>query len=348
MRSGAGGVKRALALRGALIGCVSVALLLLTCARSGEAPRLLRVGYLTNLTHAQALVGRVEGSFGPGVELVPFGAGPAAMEALASGSLDAAYMGPAPALIGWHRADHELVVLSAAANNGAGLVTRIAKRPEELRGGIIAFPQIGNTQDVALRTWLADQGLKAGKDVKVVPTSNASILGLFLQGQLDGAWVPEPWTSRLELQAGATLLVPEASRWPEGRFHTTLLVTRKEVLAERPRELLALLEAHITLTRQWEQAPERFRDRVLGAFAALTGQAVSPEVGARAFSRLRPALEPEPALLQQTSDDAAALGYLPKGPITGLVDATLLHEAEKALEAQRSGNRGRPADTSHP
>ena len=323
--------------------CVSIVVLLLSCSRSTDEDRPLRVGYLTNLTHAQALVGRVEGAFGPGVELVPFGAGPAAMEALASGSLDAAYMGPAPALIGWHKADHELVVLSAAVNNGAGLVTRDARRPEDLRDGIVAFPQIGNTQDVALRTWLVDQGLEPGEDVKVVPTSNASILGLFLQGRLDGAWVPEPWTSRLELEAGATLLVPEASVWPDGRFHTTLLVTRKEVLGERSQELLELLEVHIALTRQWEQEPERFRDRVLTAFETLTGQAVSPEVGARAFSRLRPALEPEPSLLQRTSDDAASLGYLPAGPLTGLVDARPLKQAARALEAKNVSAEQRPA-----
>lgn len=313
--------------------------LLTTCASPPEQGAPLRVGYLTNLTHAQALVARAEGTLGPGVELVPFGAGPAAMEALASGSLDAAYMGPAPALIGWHQADHQLVVLSAAVNNGAGLVTREATRPEALRGGIVAFPQIGNTQDVALRTWLVAQGLEA--DVEVVPTSNASILGLFLQGQLDGAWVPEPWTSRLELEAGATLLVPEESVWPEGHFHTTLLVTRKEVLATRPAALRALLEGHIALTRQWEQAPERFRDRVLKAFEALTGQPVSPEVGARAFSRLRPALEPEAALLQRTSDDAAALGYLPGGPLTGLVDPRPLQQARRALEERGAADAGR-------
>lgn len=329
--------------RAVFVACVTATLLLLTCARSPQETAPLRVGYLTNLTHAQALVGRVEGVFGPGVELVPFGAGPAAMEALASGSLDAAYMGPAPALIGWHKADHELVVLSAAVNNGAGLVTREAKRPEELRGGILAFPQIGNTQDVALRSWLLEQGLEPGEDVKVVPTSNASILGLFLQGRLDGAWVPEPWTSRLELEAGATLLIPEASLWPDGRFHTTLLVTRKEVLAARPAALQRLLEDHITLTRQWEQAPETFRDRVLAAFEVLTGQAVSPEVGARAFSRLRPALQPEAPLLQRTSDDAAALGYLPEGPLTGLVDAGLLQQAMRSLEAQQPVEASRPA-----
>ncbi|HLT29558.1 MAG TPA: ABC transporter substrate-binding protein [Myxococcaceae bacterium] len=318
-------------------------MLLLTCVRSTEPGAPLRVGYLTNLTHAQALVGQVEGAFGPGVELVPFGAGPAAMEALASGSLDAAYMGPAPALIGWHKADHELVVLSAAVNNGAGLVTREARSAQELRGGILAFPQIGNTQDVALRTWLADQGLEPGKDVKVVPTSNASILGLFMQGQLDGAWVPEPWASRLELQAGATLMVPEASVWPDGRFHTTLLVTRKEVLAARPQELQALLEAHVGLTREWQQAPDAFRDRVLSAFEALTGQAVSPEVGARAFSRLRPALEPEASLLQRTSDDAASLGYLPSGPLTGLVDPHLLEQARRAVEREDATRKHPPA-----
>lgn len=318
--------------RALLLLPVLALLLLFTCAPDPSERTVLRVGYLTNLTHAQALVGRVEGRFGPDVELVPFGAGPAAMEALVSGSLDAAYMGPSPALIGWHKAEQQLVVLSAAANNGAGLVTLGVQTPEDLEGGLVAFPQFGNTQDVALRTWLRDQGLTPGEDLKVIPTGNAEILGLFLQRRLTGAWVPEPWTSRLELEAGGTLLVPEATLWPDGRFHTTLLVSSHRALAERPEDLQALLETHITLTREWQTAPEDFRDRVLEAFAQLTGQGVTPEVGERAFSRLQPALEPEPLLLQQNSDDAAALGYLPGGPLTGFVDPRPLQQAIEALE----------------
>lgn len=314
--------------------CLPVALLP-ACRRGDRADdRPLRLGYFNNLTHGQALVARAEGLLGPDVEPIPFGAGPAAMEALLSGSVDMSYIGASPALVGWVRASGELVILAAAVNGGAGLVVHDASGPDDLRGKVLASPQIGNSQDVALRHWLHTQGLEPGRDLTVVPMANADILGLFRRKGLDGAWIPEPWASRLEIEGGGTLLVDESTLWPGGRFHTTLLVTTRRALKERRAEIERVVALHVRLTREWERDREGFARRVGAAFESLTGQSVKPEVLERAFSRLEPALEPEPRLIQEAANHAAELKYLPRVDVTGIIDRSLLDSALAKERAQ--------------
>src|SRR5205823_11001536 len=99
--------------------------------------------------------------------------------------------------------------------------------PADLKGRTVASPQLGNTQDISLRWWLEQQGLRTtvtgGGDVRIQPQDNATTLQTFRAGQIDGAWVPEPWASRLLLEGGGKVLVNEADLWHDGRFATTLL-----------------------------------------------------------------------------------------------------------------------------
>src|SRR6266542_5857797 len=206
-------------------------LLLLPCGCRDAAPppgsdeaAPVRLGFFPNLTHAAALVGLLHGDLARGLapaklDATPFNAGPQAMEALFAGALGACYVGPAPALNGYLRSHGEkLVIVAGAAENGAGLVVRkdagIAAA-RDLHGKKLATPQLGNTQDVALRRYLADEGLKTsdrGGDVQVLPLANADILALMKRKQLDGAWVPEPWLTRLLHEAGGTLFIDERTR----------------------------------------------------------------------------------------------------------------------------------------
>lgn len=301
------------------------------CKRSGEggAEQPLRVGFFPNITHAQALVGNAEGTFAQAlgqVEMKAFNAGPEAMQALLSGSVEASYVGMGPAINAYLKGGRELRVVAGAVEGGAVLVTRTARSPEELRGKTLASPQLGNSQDIALRTWLAGQGLQPGKDVRVVPMANPEILGLFQQGQLEGAWVPEPWGTRLILEGGGHLLVDERELWPQGRFSTTLLVTTERVLRERPEQVRKLLQAHVELTQQWQADPRAFRQRVAQAFQKLTRHELKPEVLEQAFTRLEPALEVQPQVLQEEARHAAALGYLPQAELQGMVDTSLLEQ----------------------
>lgn len=291
--------------------------------------RPLRVGFFPNITHAQALVGNGSGAFQqavPGIELKMFNAGPAAMEALTSGSLDASYVGTGPAINTFLKAGRELRIIAAVVDGGAVLVTKTARSPAELKGKTLGSPQLGNTQDIALRHWLGQQGLKVGQDVTVTPLSNPDILGLFLNGKIEGAWVPEPWGARMVAEGGGHILVDERDLWPQRRFHTTVLVTTAKTLKERPEQLKKLLRAHVELTRQWQQQPETFLSRVNEAFGKVTGHPMSEPLLKDSFSRLEPALEVMPDQLQQAAQHAQQLGFISSSDLSGFVDTSLLKE----------------------
>lgn len=314
------------------LGLVLVAALL-SCQRRGD-PDALRIGFLLNLTHAQALVGAQDGTFARAarvpVELKPFNAGPPAMEALLSGDLDMAYVGAAPAVLAYVRSQGGIRVIAGAMSGGAGLVVKEAERPADLRGRRLAAPQIGNTQDVALRHYLAEHGLDAsdrpGRDVVVLPLANSEILALFRRSQLDGAWVPEPWLSRLEIEGGGRLLVDERSLWPGGVLPTTVLIVTEKALRQKRPQIEAIVRAHAELTERWRTSPARFQDSANQAFARYIGKPLPPEILHSAFSRLEPTLDPMRPQLEEIARRMQALGYLPEADLTGLVDTSLLEE----------------------
>jgi NitT/TauT family transport system substrate-binding protein len=307
----------------------------LTACRRDGAGRPLRVGYFPNVTHAQALVGLADGTFsralGGRIEARAFNAGPAAMEALLAGDLDVSWVGPGPAVTAYLRSRGEgLRVVAGATSGGAVLVVRGATGPRDLAGKKVASPQLGNTQDVALRTWLRANGLsdRGGPDgVEVVPVSNADILSLFARGQLEGAWVPEPWGARLLAEAKGRILVDERDLWEGGRFPTALVVASARALATRRSEVVALLRAHAELTRRWQRDPEGFARAANGAFARLAGKGLPDVVLQDAFSRLAPTLDPLPRQLAEGARHARALGFTPPGDVSGLVDGAALAEA---------------------
>jgi NitT/TauT family transport system substrate-binding protein len=299
--------------------------------QAGGEARPLRVGFFPNITHAQALVGNASGAFqqalgASGLEMKMFNAGPAAMEALTSGSLDASYVGTGPAINTFLKGGRELRIIAGAVNGGAVLVTKTARSPAELKGKMLASPQLANSQDIALRHWLGQQGLKPDKDVTITPLSNPDILGLFLNGKIEGAWVPEPWGARMVAEGGGHILVDERDLWPERRFHTTVLVTTRQALEQRREQLKKLVRAHVELTRQWQQQPEAFIPRVNDSFAKATGRPLAVPVLNDSFTRLEPALEVMPGQLQQAAEHARELGFIPSADLSGLVDTSLLRE----------------------
>jgi NitT/TauT family transport system substrate-binding protein len=303
------------------------------CSRVKD-DRPLRLGYFPNVTHAQAIVGVDDGSFasalGGRVDARMFNAGPAAMEALLAGELDASYVGPGPAVIAHLRSKGEgLRVAAGAASGGASLVVRDAKGAGDLAGKRVASPQLGNTQDVALRMWLRANGLsdKAGpRGVEVTPLANPDILTMFARGDLAGAWVPEPWAARLVAEAGGRILVDERTLWEGGKFPTTVLVVSKRALDRRPSDVAALLRAHVDLTRRWQQDPRAFAKLLGDGYGKRTGKPLPDAVLADALSRIEATVDPLEAQLSQMARHAQALGYAPAGDPSGMVDAKLLSE----------------------
>jgi NitT/TauT family transport system substrate-binding protein len=195
----------------------------------------------------------------------------------------------------------------------------------------VGSPQLGNTQDVALRTWLRAHGLSdrgGPRGVEVTPLTNADNLAMFRRGDLAGAWVPEPWGARLVAEAGGRILVDERTLWEGGRFPTTVLVVSRRALERRRADVLALVRAHLELTRRWQADPEGFGRLANEAFGRRTGKPLRPPVLKDALSRLEPLADPMATQLVKLARDAQAIGFAPAGDPRGIVDGSILAELD--------------------
>jgi NitT/TauT family transport system substrate-binding protein len=327
-----------------IVGLAAILVLLVAaCGTQGEGssnsgPVTLRLGYFPNLTHATAIVGIEKGLFaqalGPDVRLQTstFNAGPAAVEALFSQAVDATYIGPSPAINAFVKSGGQAIrIVAGATSGGAFLVVKPAIRSaNNLHGKQLSSPQIGNTQDVALRAWLAEQGLRTdlqgGGDVSILPQDNAQILETFRAGSIDGAWVPEPWATRLIDEGGGHVLVNEADLWPDGRYVTTHLVVRTEFLAAHPDVVKRLLQGHLAATDFVNQHPEEAKKTVNATIKTLTGKSMADATINTAWGHLQFTVDPIASSLRKAADDAMSLGLLERVNLDGIYELTLLNE----------------------
>ncbi len=315
-------------------------MLLAGCGRPSSEAHVLRVGYFPNLTHAQALIGLANGSFqqalGPDVTIKTFvmNAGPSAIEALYAGELDLSYIGPGPAINGYVKSNGEaLRVVSGTASGGAVLVVRQdsgINSAQDFKGKRVASPQLGNTQDIALRYYLQQQGVattEQGGSVQVIPMQNADILTGFLRKEVDGAWVPEPWGARLVHEAQGRVFLDERSVWPGGLFPTASIIVSTNALEERPLLITQWLRAHVQVTEWIQRHPAEARQQVNAELAKLTGKALPEAVLQDAWSRLAFTHDPLRPALETAADHAFALGFLgkQKPDLVDLVNLTLLN-----------------------
>lgn len=292
----------------------------------------LRLGYFPNVTHAAALVGLEKGLFTKelgSTKLVPtkFNAGPEAVGALLGGSLDASFIGSGPAINAYAKSNGEAVrLIAGATSGGAQLVVKpTITKPEDLAGKTVVTPQLGNTQDVSLKKWLAEKNL-TGK-VKVTNLENAQTLDAFKSGKVDAAWLPEPWSSRLVLDAGAKVLLDEADLWPGGKFPTTVLIVRTQFLQEHPesvRQLLSGLVAAIDLSNSDKNAAKTIVNKQL---LDLTGKALKPAVIDRAFGNIEITADPISAQFPQLAKDQVTAGIAKEAPsVSGFADLGPLND----------------------
>lgn len=244
------------------------------------AKEVLRFGHFPNITHVQGLVahalslqgkGWFEERLGVDVQWFTYNAGPSATEAIFARSLDVTYIGPSPTLNGYAKSKgQEIRILAGAANGGAALIVRPGAnitKPADFRGKKIATPQLGNTQDVQARAWLADQGFNVtltGGDVTILPTQNADQLSLFAKGDIDGVWTAEPWAARLELEAGGKVFLEDKET------NVTLLVSSALFIKDKPELAKKLVAAHKELTVWVQQHPSEARVLIKAALKELT------------------------------------------------------------------------------
>ncbi len=304
-----------------------------SCGGDSRGARV-RLGYFPNITHSQAVVGIARGDFqsalGDSVELVPilFNAGPSVIEAIYAGEVDMAYIGPNPAVNGFVRSGGEaLRVIAGATSGGASLVVRgglDVQAPAGLAGLRLATPQLGNTQDVALRVYLSSNGLwtaDAGGDVEIIPAPNPQILDMFRQGQIDGAWVPEPWATRLLNECGGTLLVDERSLWPDGEFTTALLIVSTSFLEEDPDIVRRMVDAHVSVTLWERENPDEAAGLLCSELGRLTGSDLDPATISGAFGRMEPTWDPLLSTLSSSARAAWTVGFLDEEPdLEGIYD----------------------------
>jgi NitT/TauT family transport system substrate-binding protein len=304
----------------------------------------LRVGFFPNLTHAPAYVALQEGYFKDdlgelGIKVAPslFNAGPDAVSALLSDSVDIAYVGPNPTVSAWTSSKGEAIkVISGAASGGASfVVAKDISSAKDLTGKTVASPQLGNTQDVALKYWLNQNGQQVSSDgtgtVSVTNLSNSDIVTAFGTGDLAGAWVPEPYAQQL-IAEGGKVLVNENDLWPGGKFVTTNIVVRSQFLQENPDAVQAFLKANEQALAFIKKDPKQAQADFNSGLLALTGSSIDESILPAAWDQITFTDDPLKATLVESAAHAVSIGLLDQSSIDGaggfdpLYDLTLLNK----------------------
>jgi NitT/TauT family transport system substrate-binding protein len=318
---------------------------------AAAAPVTLRLGFLENITHASALIGIKQGFFtkelGSNVtlKLTPFSTGTEEATALLAGQLDAAYVGPNPAIKAWQTSDgKEISVISGAASGGAELVVKKGiTTPAQLKGQKLATPSLGNTQDVSLRHWLKTKGLTTtstgGGDVPITPiTPNSDAVLAFKSGSIAGGWEPAPYDAEM-VADGGHVLVNEATLWPQGQFVTTELIATQSFIKANPTVISDLLKGQIDANNFIAANKTQAESAANAELASVSGKSLSPAIVAAAFDQITFTNDPIGPSLITDATNAVGVGLLK--PVTNLNAIYNLGPLNKLLAAD-----GKPQITS--
>ncbi|WP_424565445.1 ABC transporter substrate-binding protein [Tamaricihabitans halophyticus] len=330
-----------------------------SCTRAGGSDRAeaeltdnptsageVRLGYFPNVTHAPALIAQHNGLFDKylvdsKVVAQQFSNGPTAVNAFLGGSLDIGFLGPGPAINAYTKSKGAAVrMIAGATSGGAQLVTTPdISEPEDLAGKQIATPQLGGTQDVALKAWLAEHGLELGTgptQVRVLNVDNAQTLNSFREGAIDGAWIPEPWSSRLIFEAGAKVFLDERDLWPGGTFPTTVVLVRKEFLEEHPTTVRAMLRGLVEATDWANENPDAAKQVTNDEFEELTGGRMGDRVLDRAFDTMELSVNPISAAFPRLARDSVTAEIVTEEPdLTGFADFRMLNQVLEQSNQQQ-------------
>lgn len=343
----------------ALVGALATALVLPAPANAAvplKTAPVIRIGYFANLTHGTALIARQQKLFekylgaGTQVQYTYFTVGTAEIEALKGGAIDVGYVGPSPAISGYTTTHGQaLNIVSGATIGGATFVVSSKYAPAKagaptkgeiaaLAGANIADPGLGGTQDVALRKYLLDNGLSTPTTSKmtITPLANADTLAQFKLGKIDGAWVPEPWATRLVLEGKGKVFVNEASLWKNGQFPTTVIVASKKFLAKYPGSVKAVLQANSDATTFINDPANRTAaiNQIQAELLAGTGKTLSDATIQAAFPNVTFSPDPVASSALSSFEIAVLLKLLPTGSkvsqLKGLFNLTLENQLLKA------------------
>ena len=303
----------------------------------GAPAKQVRLGYFANLTHAQAVLGVASGEFEKAVapakfSTKTFNAGPSLVEALFAKQIDIGYIGPGPAITAHVRSRGEGVrVIAGASSNGVLIVARKdsgINTLADLKDKRIATPQLANTQDIAARHYLLKQ-LKQANLNNVLPIANAEQLAMMQRGQIDAAWAPEPWATRLIVEAGGKAVAEEKDLWPNKQVTLALIITTPEFLRDNPELVEKFLRVHTSWTKRLAEDPQKQVPQLGEGVKALTGKSLPPGVLDQAIKNVTFTDDPLAETLSTMAQWSHELGFAKEKPnLDGLVDLTILKKVQ--------------------
>ncbi len=283
----------------------------------------IRIAYFPNIGHAIPIVGMEKGFFAEKtgeqtkIETRVFDSGPQVIESLFANSVDVGYVGPGPAINGFLNSENNNVkILAGAASGGASFIVHPSSEintVSDFAGKKIAAPQIGNTQDVSLRHYLSENGLvpaEKGGSVVVYNIPNPDIYTLFVKGDIDGAWVAEPWATILETELDGTRLFHEEELWPDKEFASVLLIGNVDYVRENPTVIANFLTAHQETGVWINEHPVETRNVFNDFLDSYLGEPLPDDVVDTALSNLVITADPLPDSIFSFAEKADALGYL--------------------------------------
>ena len=307
------------------IGLTAIVLMaaVLNITSSDNSGNEIRVAFFPSISHAVPIVGIENNIFQENltekkiIEVKIFDSGPQVIESLFANSIDLAYVGPGPVINGFLKSNgQDLKILAGAANGGASFI--IQKNSgldsiENFQGKRIASPQISNTQDVSLRHYLSTHGLEPvekGGTVFVINISNPDIYTLFAKGDIDGAWVPEPWATILVEELGGVRLFNESQFWPEKKFSSVLLIGRTNFIEQNPETVEKWILSN-QKTAEWINSNPDKTKMIYNEFMQdYMGKTFSKKIVDESFSNLEITYEPIKSSILTFAERADSLGYL--------------------------------------
>jgi NitT/TauT family transport system substrate-binding protein len=303
---------------------------------NGVESNVLRLGYFPNITHAAAVIGYGSGDYQTmlgqvKLERQVFNAGPAAIESLFAGRVDCVYVGPNPAINGYLQSGGSLKVISGVSSGGAVFVVRNGagiSSDSDFADKKLASPQLGNTQDVALRHYLKERGYDVrltGGNPEIFPAKPSDIVVLMSKGELDGAWVPEPWGARLVREVDSRIYLDERDLWPDGKFSSALIACRTDYIEANSDTVKNLLLAHVRMTEWINEDPGRAIAAFNSEMAELLGTTIDENDMRQSFSRMEFSYDMLEDTIVQSAHDANEIGLLARDPdLSGMFDSSYL------------------------
>lgn len=302
----------------------------------------IRIGFFPNVTHTQALVGRGSDIFKKRIdkdyslEWKKFNAGPAELEALLTEEIDIGYIGPGPAVNGYNVSEGELQIIAGVSKSGAVLVkgkNSNIETVDDLKNKKISIPQYGNTQDIVLRGLMKDNDLKdtvRGGTVEVVQASNPDVKMLLEEENIDAAFVPEPWGSRLEQEIGAKVVLDYDETWREGDYSSAVIIARAEFVKENPEAVKQFLEAHVDATEYINKSPKEAKAIINSQIKELMREPLDQDVLDRSMDRLTVTYDPNKESIEEIVSISEEIGYLRgKTNLTDMFNIEILNQVLK-------------------